>query len=210
MTSEIHCPDWDNEKQKLSESYKRNLNAVSSTAVNSARRGEQFETTNIKRYHDRINRDHLPAKCPKYYVGNFRQVNPEMPCLNTDVRVGSAKGLPAAKVSEAVHFIINEYESNFQIIQRLTTPSVKIERIAFSTAVLIGKFIRVHPFLNGNGTISRLLIRCALMRFNYTFDMRLTPRPDGDYARLMSECMRENYKPLAAFILKTISARPTS
>ncbi len=87
------------------------------------------------------------------------------------------------------------------------TPAERATQLAMVTANLIGGFIRIHPFLNGNGRTSRLLCRYCLLRFGVPPKFTTHPRPALPYGQLMAAAMRADYRPLALEILAQLNGR---
>jgi Fic family protein len=76
----------------------------------------------------------------------------------------------------------------------------------------VGRFIQIHPFLNGNGRISRLLANYFFIRY----DLGIVPftfiaRPGGDYGQAMNVCMTGDFAPLFRyFTLALATSRPVA
>jgi len=78
--------------------------------------------------------------------------------------------------------------------------------LAATLAHLVGEFVRIHPFINGNGRTSRLLWRLMCMRLRYNPGIAIAPRPKGKYEAAMEPCMRGDYVPLTRLIFESIVA----
>jgi hypothetical protein len=81
-------------------------------------------------------------------------------------------------------------------------PQERANRLALILATLIGRFIQIHPFLNGNGRISRLLWAWGLLRFGVPIQCRIHPRPQPPYGDVMGAAMHGDFGPLALLILR--------
>jgi fido (protein-threonine AMPylation protein) len=77
----------------------------------------------------------------------------------------------------------------------------------------VGNLLRIHPFINGNGRMSRLVANYLLHRFGYPL---LHPHPydrpvDQEYAPAAEACMRNDLRPMFRFILICMAqASPSS
>ena len=60
------------------------------------------------------------------------------------------------------------------------------------------EWVRIHPFVNGNGRTARLWANYVAMRYRLPPFVRLRPRPEADaYAHAGIEAMNGNWKPTA-------------
>ena len=163
------------------------------------------------RWHRMIFLGHAPLD---YYAGNFRQLNPQMPCLNYRVGVRQQNGtiIPGSHPSQVVAETLNLFaEVRLNLVQAELrwselTPQDRAISVAFALSRLVGKFIRIHPFINGNGRTSRVLWGWGMRRFGLPFQFRITFHPeDPSYDNLMAAAMREDYDLLAVYMLQHIS-----
>ena len=79
-------------------------------------------------------------------------------------------------------------------------------------AILLGefaaRFIRIHPFVNGNGRTSRLLLAWGMMYFGFKLPFTVHTRPKGtSYASVMQQAMNGNAAPLQLLLLNNIRRR---
>jgi fido (protein-threonine AMPylation protein) len=159
-------------------------------------------------WHDLLFRDFVPLP---YYAGNFRQDDPHRPCLRVNVAVGGIAGTPYEFTPAAMQRLFGDVQSSLHDLEtdwaRLT-PRDRAISVAIATGDLVGSFIRIHPFINGNGRISRLLWMWALFRFGVPAQFVIFPRPAPPYAHLMAEAMKGNYLPLQFHVLKHLAGNP--
>jgi hypothetical protein len=52
-----------------------------------------------------------------------------------------------------------------------------------------GEWVRIHPFPNGNGRTSRILVNSIAQRYGLPAFMRVRPRPGDEYAWVASQAM---------------------
>jgi Fic/DOC family protein len=66
----------------------------------------------------------------------------------------------------------------------------------------VGRFHQIHPFLNGNGRMSRLLANYFFVRYDLGFvPFKTMARPHGNYAVAMDACMSGNFVPLFQYFV---------
>jgi hypothetical protein len=72
----------------------------------------------------------------------------------------------------------------------------------------VGRFIQIHPFLNGNGRISRLLANYFFIRYGYGLaHFPPLPRPAGDYPAVMTACMAGDFVPPYRYLLVLLATQ---
>jgi len=69
------------------------------------------------------------------------------------------------------------------------------------------EWVRIHPFVNGNGRTSRIWANLIMQRYGMPPVLAMRPRPaDDSYGQSAGACMRGDSAPLAAFIRKLYDA----
>jgi hypothetical protein len=143
--------------------------------------------------------DGLEVPKPEY-VGTFRG-DPGMEEVR--VLVGPHEGVPPDQVLDSV--VSFERKLN-QVLARLDSliPAGAALNTDTLAAVLDvcgwahAEWVRIHPFVNGNGRTARLWANYVAMRYGLPPFVRLRPRPEADaYARAGGEAMDGNWKPTA-------------
>lgn len=159
----------------------------------------------IKTWHGKIFAAVVPLD---YYAGNYRSDDPSKPCLAVDVTVGPNQGAPYPQVPD----LMGEFSSELQKLVTDTarycgrgsvSPIDRTRAVAQLAAFAIGSLIRIHPFINGNGRMSRLVANYVLHRFGYPL---LHPHPydrpvDQEYAVAAEASMRNDFRPMFRFVL---------
>lgn len=205
------CPDW---------SQPESVNKLPSVAAGNAsvlrflkKRAASLilNRGNLKTWHYQLFQSVVPLS---YYAGNFRCHDPSRPCLAQPVQVGAYMG-------SDYHVVENEmqtYSANLQSYTQQTDSHIKIQpsfvkRVQASLEMAswaVGRFVQIHPFLNGNGRISRLLANYFFLRY----DLGIVPfntisRPGGDYEQSMTVCMAGDFRPLFRyFVLSLAGTKP--
>lgn len=67
------------------------------------------------------------------------------------------------------------------------------------------EWLRIHPFVNGNGRTARCWTNSLLMRYGLPPVLGLRPRPGSDYLAAAVEGMSGNWLPTAAFVRRMLA-----
>lgn len=121
------------------------------------------------------------------YRGGFR--GDEHPAL-IDYEV-TAGGLPTARacdVAEEISKLISELQGRVASLDELDVQgdpsvlaSVLVEAVLETAAWLHGEWVRIHPFVNGNGRTARMWVLWLCGRYGLPQLLPLRPRPDMGY-----------------------------
>lgn len=152
-----------------------------------------------------------PSVPMDYYAGNFRQLDHRRPCLGVDVKVGSCYGTPPMFVPQATEMLFRWLGREIVALRALWN-GVLGEEQSKRAAILLGefasRFIKIHPFVNGNGRTSKLLLAWGMMYFGFRPPFTVHIRPEGrSYAWVMQQAMNGNPAPLQLFLLNSIRQR---
>lgn len=166
----------------------------------------------LKTWHRLLFKDVVPTGY-SYYAGNFRGTDPRYPCLNGIAHVGGAFGV----LPQAVEETMRTWASDLRVQETQLTRYIRIEKdtarqtmakISF-VAGSVGTFIRIHPFRNGNGRISRILANHLCYRHDLPMpfaDPSSRP-PLKDYAESGAAAMRGDLRPTFLYLLAAVQAR---
>lgn len=125
--------------------------------------------------------------------------------------MGSYPGVPAAEVdAETVRFettlqqLIDHLDKTIPNHSALNPDqlSAVMETCAWAHA----EWIRIHPFVNGNGRIARLWANAIAMRYRLPPFVRLRPRPNHDYEAAAREAMHGSHQPTSVAFRKMLNA----
>ncbi len=100
---------------------------------------------------------HVPLA---YYAGNFRQMNPLWPRLQVNVQVEGIQGESPDRVGDEIERLfesVHRQMASMEIRWPELTPKERTLRLAVILGHMVGRFIQIHPFINGNSLTSRLL-----------------------------------------------------
>jgi len=91
------------------------------------------------------------------------------------------------------------------------TADRKAEQIARVIGVAIGQLIRIHPFRNGNGRVSRLLWAVLLHRLGFSYRFSLLQRPEiFEYEQAMKSAMTGDFSLTIALVLDALGQSVTA
>jgi len=164
---------------------------------------------NIRSWHEAVFKNAVPLS---YYAGNYRCDNAARPCLGQNVSVNNHPGTD-------YHLVENEmsaYSGNLDSYIRQTDAHMNVE-FSFTKRIIaslqlaswgVGRFHQIHPFLNGNGRISRLLANYFFVRYGLGFvPFKTIARPLGDYVTAMDTCMSGNFVALFQYFVLLHASR---
>lgn len=140
-----------------------------------------------------------------YYAGNFRCADTKQVCLGRNVQVDGIPGAPFHLVTSEIakHFQgVSEDERVLEVNWSHLLPQQRLLLLGAMMAKAIGGVIRIHPFLNGNGRMSRLLWNALLMRFGFMSQVSISPRPSPPYGEIMAASMAGDDRPLMFAVVK--------
>jgi fido (protein-threonine AMPylation protein) len=186
--------DWDADGPTLQQNLVETLRRIRDSA---ALRGTA-RVRDAMTWHRKI-MDGLDVPKPEY-VGRLRG---EPGLEAAQVMVGPHEGVPPDEVAEAA--AIFERKLN-QVLARLDTlipagAALNTDTLAAVLDVCAwahAEWVRIHPFVNGNGRTARLWANYVAMRYGLPPFVRLRPRPNADaYARAGIEAMNGNWNPTA-------------
>lgn len=203
------CPPWadDAAEHQLLAGQER-ARVVVRAALDEARTVSPNGAT-IAKWHRELFEDVVPLP---YYAGNYRQHHSSMPCLARDVGVQTPGGVLAgstyravlADMTELVSFMSGEIAALLVAWPALSRED-RIRRTASFVGTAVGAFVRIHPFINGNGRTSRLLWKAILRRLNLPSRLTVIVRPCTPYAEVMQAAMAGDYAPAMVMVLRALA-----
>lgn len=121
----------------------------------------------------------------KEWAGRYR---------NSEVRITGTPHQPpnALEVPHLMH----------QLVQWIGKQQNKIHTVELA-AILHHTFVHIHPFFDGNGRTTRLLMNVLLLNKGYPLAIILK-NDRKRYYRVLQEADKKNYKPLVEFVAKSV------
>lgn len=154
-----------------------------------------------------------PPACP-YFAGNYRGSN--FRCLKY-VEVGVAAdprvGVKPDNVATALDNLSETLRTGFGALDaarnipnaRLPVEDKIYYVVTFASRVFV-EFLRIHPYVNGNGHIARFLIWAVLGKYGYwpkKWPLNARP-PDPPYSEYIKQYRDGNPQLLETFVLKCL------
>lgn len=160
----------------------------------------------MRDWHAAIMRD-LAIPDPAY-VGRFRG-EPGVEHIRVGV-LGVEATPPGQVAAELADFerrlrrVIVQLDSEIPAGSDLTVDNLRavIEVCAWAH----GEWVRIHPFVNGNGRSGRLWIAYIAMRYGLPIFVRMRPRRDDDYGAAAARAMRGDWQALVPFLRRQLAA----
>jgi fido (protein-threonine AMPylation protein) len=165
--------------------------------------------------HERLFRDLTPSGYA-YYAGHYRGENYR--CLKhhavgilSDPRVGC----PPQQVLSYMNELARIIQATLATLDaRRTLPDTQLlqaEKLLYLVATacwIFDFFLRIHPYVNGNGHVARFLMWAILGRYNFwPTKWPIEPRPnDPPYTQCIIAYRNENPIPLESFVLSSLSS----
>jgi Fic family protein len=194
-------PDWDEDSPKLRQNLTRILDEI-------VERAEPRETPTVElaRRWQRLFMQGLQAE-PRY-VGTFRG---EPGLERTGVKIGRFRGSSAARVAEelkefekVIQTAVAELDRNIPIGRKLNPD--QFDAVLDLSAWAHAKWVRMHPFANGNGRTARLWANFLAARYGLPPFVRLRPRPNEGYEDAGAKAVQGDWNP-TAMVFRRMSNR---
>jgi fido (protein-threonine AMPylation protein) len=157
----------------------------------------------IKTYHQKIFCRVVPLD---YYAGNYRSVDPQKPCLARDVEVSGLPGESFRTVPSSMSLFSTHFQDlvsrTDQFLGGRVTPTDRAQAVAQLAAVAMANLVRIHPFLNGNGRLARMLVNYIFKRYGYGMPFRqaqIRP-PETEYSQASAAAMGSGGSPIQLYI----------
>lgn len=205
------CPAWRDNGEHLSPHLDATLRRVAQEGCE-CWRAEPASADHVRGWH---RESFLPFVPLEDYAGNFRQVSASSPCLEVFVGVGvpggkAVPGLPPADVSRAMNLLVAYVTGRLAVLASTWSqlaPEERVRSVASLIGTAIGSFIKIHPFVDGNGRTSRVLWSVLLGCFGIPPQWGAIKRPGGPYADAMDAAMRGDNSRAVAMVFASIAAK---
>ncbi len=178
-------PAWDDEV--ASAKVEENLTDLTVSIVSAASTSREAPTADLVLgwHRDMLDGVAIPDDA---YRGAFR--GSAHPALETyEVTVGRLPTTRAADVPAEVDHLISELQDRVSVLDELDKQgnpdiltAVFVEAVLETAAWLHGEWVRIHPFVNGNGRTARMWVLWLCGRYGLPQLLPLRPRPDMGYS----------------------------
>jgi len=130
--------------------------------------------------------------------------------LSKTVSIGGVSGSPPEQVladSRELDEVLRQKLSALEAAWSGLTIADQHRRTARLVAEIIAGFIRIHPFVNGNGRMSRLLWAVLLVRLGLPMQLLTLTRPPEPYGEAMGKAMCGDLSHCMALVLQGLRQR---
>lgn len=189
-------PDY---KTQLQESVKKIL-------ADPARSRAIPNTRMLESWHGLIYSPVAPFSCT---AGRIRRVgNLQCPRLGEPIAIMSGSRIlhhttASAYVPNRMSVFDKEIRSRAGVLDATwnsLTDEEQLDSLSALAAWAHGELIRIHPFVDSNGRVSRLLVNYLLLRYGTLPILNIRPRPGRDYEKAADASMRDDDAPMTTFI----------
>jgi fido (protein-threonine AMPylation protein) len=211
------CPPWEYNDHQDSDA----ILTWEYVAIMSGLRKRELDTLqnalDSRDIHRRLFHQLTPAECP-YYAGHYRGEN--FRCLkyrNVRIRGDRRVGYLAQQVSSYLRHLANDIQTTVDDFDaRLVLPEAELsltEKVKYAVAFVsrvFEFFLRIHPYVNGNGHAGRFIVWALLGRYGFwPVSYPVHPAPaDPPYTASIIEYRNGNHEPLEKFILQCLDLQP--
>jgi Fic/DOC family len=182
--------DWDEDSARL----RSNLTLVLRGVRDSAVRRDVPAVDGARQWHGDMlaGLEVLDAQC----VGRFRG---EAGLEGFWVQIGVRACVAPWRVGEELQRFQDRLQRAVGALDALYGAGVELDADGVAAVIDLAAFshaewVRIHPFVNGNGRTARIWANYLLMRYGLPPVVRLRPRPDGGYGRAGAAAMSGNWE----------------
>lgn len=177
--------DWDRNSPQL----EANLDAILRQARDAFRARRLPDLALMLDWHSTMMHG-LDVENPNF-VGAFRG----MTQTNFDVHVAGHLGTPFAQVGKALQEFETKLQKAVAVLDNLIPPSQIPDDPAQRQVIELcawahSEWVRIHPFINGNGRTARLWANAIALRYSMPPFLTMRPRPGDPYAKCAALAMQ--------------------
>ncbi|MFN0303334.1 MAG: Fic family protein [Burkholderiales bacterium] len=204
-------PDWDDNSRQLA----ANLIEAQRSAAALARR--TLTASDVKAWHNitmrglDIDDAQVLGLDPADLVGEFRGPTK---LAGVAVKIGGYWGVAPDAVAARCEKFFGTVNELLGVLDR-RFPAGKLDEIGLDGLQAVAEaspwahseWVRIHPFANGNGRISRFIANAILVRYGFPPVFRLRRRPDGSYLFAASKSMTGDHRAMANYVITQLLRR---
>jgi len=201
----MHGPQWSDDDS--TPALLDNLSAVAESVVLDAFDGGPITQDLVKGWHLGM---YAGIDVPSdVYLGRFRGDSGHPWLIDAENGLqGGRRGLQSYLVFGAVEQLLERANSDIEALAADESGSVDRDHEAIRIAsYLHGDWVRIHPFVNGNGRTARMLVLWVLARFGIPPLMQLRPRPAAPYGSASDSSMAGDHEPFELYLRDLYAAQ---
>lgn len=176
-----------------------NLDAVAQGVVLDAFERGAIDAELIKSWHVAMY-DGISVPCVEY-LGNFRGDSTHWQLLGAQNWVNGIRGTFPHLVYGEVERLLNRLNEDIALLDEDDSESVERDmKVLKIASVAHGEWVRIHPFVNGNGRTARFLVLWVLARFGIPPLLPVRPRPAPPYGSTANSSMTGEHEPFELYL----------
>jgi fido (protein-threonine AMPylation protein) len=202
-----NCPTWVQESDSVLHGIALAIQAFGNFASRQNPKKHVLCYGDIKQWHERLFQSAVPLW---YYAGNVRQDDHAKPCLKVDVHVNGVTGTHWTDVEDQMKRFSAELERATNATDEyLATARPMEQRVKVAAQIAAfagGTIIRIHPFLNGNGRMARLVMNFFIHRYLGIMPFYIDRPKHPDYSSASAAVMGSgSFIPLMQYLVEIIA-----
>lgn len=213
MTHPPSCPPWEYEDHPRKDAVFSSILPPILEDLSKGRVDAQTVAADSRPFHRRLFIQLTPSGYP-YYAGHYR--GEDFRCLRhcpvtipSDPRVGASPDRALDEMRRFTDFIlagINGTDTADRLPRARLSEREKLRFLIAFVAQIFVDFLTIHPYLNGNGHIGRLLVWAILLRYGYIPQgWPVHPRPnEPEYSQLIARHRSGDKEPLEKALIRHV------
>lgn len=207
------CPEWEYDKYPRRRELLAKRNVTMLARLRKGKMDTRKEAVDSRPFHAFFFAGLTPPE-HGYYADHYR--GEPFRCLRYhgvgipgDPRVGYPPN-HVLRSMRALAYAISDGINALDVLQRVpstkTSPEDKLSTTVVFACKVFEEFLRIHPYVNGNGHAARFIMLVILIRYGYwPSQWPIEPRPpDPPYSELIEKYRDGDTRPLEAYILQQI------
>lgn len=190
-------PQWSDDPD--TPALQGNLDKVAQDVVLDAFGVDPLDADLIKTWHAAMY-DGIPVPCDAY-LGKFRGDSSHSELLDAENRVYGLRGVRSYLVYGEVAKLLTTLRTDVERLSMSGEPQIEQDMEALRIAAYAhGEWVRIHPFVNGNGRTARFIVMWVLARFRIPSLLPVRPRPGPPYDAVAKASMTAEHEPFELYL----------